>query len=42
MGEGIYFVTPDGWEAAYLDDGANEQLTTAYTQQIRDEIRSLL
>lgn len=40
--EGIYFVTPDGLEAAYLDDGANAQLTTAYSQQIRDEIRSLL
>lgn len=40
--EGIYFVAPDGREAAYLDDGADAQLTTAYSRQIRDEIRGLL
>jgi cytochrome oxidase Cu insertion factor (SCO1/SenC/PrrC family) len=40
--EGIYFITPDGREAAYLSDGATEQLTAAYSDQIRDEIRSLL
>jgi cytochrome oxidase Cu insertion factor (SCO1/SenC/PrrC family) len=40
--EAIYFVTPDGLEAAYLADGAGEQLTSAYSTQIGDEIRSLL
>jgi cytochrome oxidase Cu insertion factor (SCO1/SenC/PrrC family) len=41
-GEGIYFITPDGREAAFLSDGASDQLTTAYSRQIHDEIRSLL
>lgn len=40
--EGIYFVTPDGRQAAYLSDGAGDQLAAAYSDQIRDEIRSLL
>jgi hypothetical protein len=40
--EAIYFVTPDGLEAAYLADGAGAQLTSAYSTQIGDEIRSLL
>lgn len=40
--EGIYFITADGREAAYLSDGAGAQLTTVYSEQIRDEIRSLL
>jgi cytochrome oxidase Cu insertion factor (SCO1/SenC/PrrC family) len=40
--EGVYFVTPDGLQAAYLDDGASAQLTWSYAEQVRDEIRSLL
>ena len=40
--EAIYFVTPDGREAAYLADGADEQVGTAYARQIADEIRRLL
>ena len=40
--EAIYFVTPDGREAAYLADGADEQIGAAYSRAIVDEIRSLL
>ena len=40
--EGMYFITPDGRQAAYLDDGAGVQLTRTYAVQVRDEIRSLL
>ena len=36
------FVTPDGREAAYLADGADEQIGVAYARTIADEIRSLL
>jgi hypothetical protein len=39
--EASYFVTPDGREAAYLADGADEQLGTAYSRAIIDEIRRL-
>ena len=40
--EGMYVITADGREAAYLDDGAGAQLTGTYADQLRDEIRSLL
>ena len=40
--EGMYVITADGREAAYLDDGAGTQLTGTYADQLRDEIRSLL
>lgn len=40
--EGIYFVLGDGTQAAYLGDGADADLTTAYGDQVRDEIRKLL
>ncbi len=40
--EGLYFITPDGRQAAYLDDGAAAQLTKTYAEQVREEIRSLL
>jgi protein SCO1/2 len=40
--EAIYFLTADGREAAYLDDGAAEQLTTTYADQVLAEIRDLL
>ena len=39
--EAIYFITPDGREAAYLADGADEQIGTAYARAIVDEIRRL-
>jgi len=39
--EAIYFITPDGREAAYLADGADEQIGAAYSRAIVDEIRSL-
>jgi len=40
--EAMYFITADGRQAAYLDDGAGVQLTETYADQVRDEIRSLL
>ncbi len=40
--EGMYFIAADGRQAAYLNDGAGEQLTRTYAEQVRDEIRSLL
>ena len=40
--EGMYFVGRDGRQAAYLDDGAGEQLTQTYAVQVGDEIRTLL
>lgn len=40
--EGMYVITADGREAAYLDDGAGTQLTGTYADQLRDEIRKLL
>ncbi len=40
--EGMYFITAQGRQAAYLDDGAGDQLTKSYAQQVRDEVRTLL
>jgi cytochrome oxidase Cu insertion factor (SCO1/SenC/PrrC family) len=40
--DGIYFVTPDGNQVAYLGDGANPDLGTTYTTLIGDEVRKLL
>jgi cytochrome oxidase Cu insertion factor (SCO1/SenC/PrrC family) len=41
-GEGIYFISPDGTTAAYLGDGANQQLSQGYSTLIEQEIRRLL
>ena len=40
--EGVYFITAAGLQAAYLDDGAGDQLTKTYADRVRDEIRTLL
>ncbi len=40
--EGIYFVSPDGAEAAYLGDGADPDLTVTYGDQVRNEVRKLV
>lgn len=40
--EGIYFLSADGSEVAYLGDGANDDLTASYADRICDEIRVLL
>jgi cytochrome oxidase Cu insertion factor (SCO1/SenC/PrrC family) len=40
--EGLFFIRPDGTEAAYLDDGAAEQLTETYAQQVEKQLRRML
>jgi cytochrome oxidase Cu insertion factor (SCO1/SenC/PrrC family) len=40
--EGMYFIGADGRQAAFLNDGAGEQLTHTYAQQVGDEVRTLL
>lgn len=40
--EGLFFIRPDGTEAAYLDDGAAAQLTETYAQQVEHQLRSML
>jgi cytochrome oxidase Cu insertion factor (SCO1/SenC/PrrC family) len=40
--EGLFFIRPDGTEAAYLDDGAARQLTETYAQQVERQLRSML
>ena len=39
--EDVFFVTPDGHERAYLDDGAGEQLTGTYADAVERELRLL-
>lgn len=40
--DAIYFITPEGREAAYLEDGAQSGLTGTYADQIYAELRTLL
>lgn len=40
--EGLFFIRPDGTEAAYLDDHAGEQLTETYAQQVQRQLQSML
>lgn len=40
--EGLFFIRPDGMEAAYLDDGAAAQLTETYAQQVENQLRRML
>jgi cytochrome oxidase Cu insertion factor (SCO1/SenC/PrrC family) len=39
--EDVFFVSPDGTERAYLDDGAAEQLTGTYADAVVRELRLL-
>jgi cytochrome oxidase Cu insertion factor (SCO1/SenC/PrrC family) len=40
--EAVYFVGPDGLTDGYLDDGAADELTSAYAAQVRAEVKDLL
>lgn len=40
--EAVYFVGPAGQTDGYLDDGAADELTSAYAAQVRAEVQDLL
>jgi cytochrome oxidase Cu insertion factor (SCO1/SenC/PrrC family) len=40
--DGVFFIGPDGREAAYIDDGAGAQLTQTYAEQVEQQIRTLV
>ena len=40
--DAIYFITGDGREAAYLEDGAAVHLTGTYADEVLAELRALL
>jgi cytochrome oxidase Cu insertion factor (SCO1/SenC/PrrC family) len=40
--DGMFFIRPDGREAAYLDDGAGAHLTQTYAEQVEQQIRTLV